>query len=128
MPRALLAGSLYFLAVFAAGFVLGTVRVLVLVPRLGELAAVLLELPLMLGISWAVAGWLLRAFAVPRRLPVRLGMGGLALGLLLLAEAGLAVLVFGESLSDYLSRTAMVPGLAGLAGQVGFGLMPALRR
>lgn len=128
MARALLAGPAYFLAVFAAGFVLGTVRVLVLVPNLGELAAVLLELPVMLGISWGLAGWLVQVFAVPRRPGPRLAMGGLALGLLLLAEAELAVLLFGETLAAFHSRFATPPGLAGLAGQVGFALMPLLRR
>ena len=42
MRRAVPAGAVYFLLVFLAGFVLGTFRVLVVLPRIGELAAVLL--------------------------------------------------------------------------------------
>ena len=67
-----------FLAiVFAAGFILGTIRTLVLVPHLGPLAAVLLELPLMLGIAWAVCRWLLRRFAVGEAWTARLAMGAI---------------------------------------------------
>ncbi|HVS16996.1 MAG TPA: hypothetical protein VMT18_00245 [Planctomycetota bacterium] len=36
MKRVLLAGAPHFALVFAAGFALGTLRVLVLAPRLGE--------------------------------------------------------------------------------------------
>jgi hypothetical protein len=39
------AAFLYFLAVYAAGFLFGTVRVLLLEPRMGPFAAVLCEAP-----------------------------------------------------------------------------------
>ena len=42
---------------------LGTVRVLVLAPRLRATEAVLLELPVMLAASWVVSGWLIRLAA-----------------------------------------------------------------
>src|SRR6185503_11470140 len=45
--RAFYAGLLYFSGVFAAGFLLGAVRVLWAGPRIGERAAELLEVPLM---------------------------------------------------------------------------------
>ena len=79
------AGAAYFAVVFAAGFVLGTVRVLLLIPRLGALTSVLLELPLMLAISWMACGWALRRFRVPPRIPPRLTMGATAFALLMLA-------------------------------------------
>jgi hypothetical protein len=41
------AAALYFLVVFGTGFVLGSVRVLLVAPRVGERAAELLEMPLM---------------------------------------------------------------------------------
>lgn len=46
------AGCAYFALVFAAGFVLGTIRVLVLMQRMGERTAVALELQLILSLSW----------------------------------------------------------------------------
>ncbi len=52
MPSAIKAGLFYFVIVFAAGFVLGALRVIVLLPLTGELAAVALELPIILTISW----------------------------------------------------------------------------
>ena len=55
MHRILSTSLLYFGLVFAAGFVLAPVRILFLAPRLGERLAELVELPLMILISWLVA-------------------------------------------------------------------------
>ena len=41
MTAATRAGVLYALIVFAIGFILGTIRVLLIVPRLGETAALI---------------------------------------------------------------------------------------
>lgn len=46
MTAALSAGIAYFAMAFPLGFVLGAVRVLLLARRIGETAAVLLELPI----------------------------------------------------------------------------------
>jgi subtilisin len=56
MTNAFKAGAAYFAVVFMAGFMLGVLRVVVLVPRFGETAAVLAELPVILLISWIVCG------------------------------------------------------------------------
>jgi hypothetical protein len=48
MPRVLKAGGLYFALVFAAGFALGPIRLLWLVPRFGARSAELMEAPVML--------------------------------------------------------------------------------
>ena len=50
--RAVRAGLAYFAVVFAIGFALGTLRILMLIPQFGELASVLAALPLMLFTSW----------------------------------------------------------------------------
>ena len=75
IPAALKAGVAYFAVVFAAGFGLGVIRMLVVIPRVGETVAVLIEAPVMLGISWPVARRLTRWFAVPDAAEARVLMG-----------------------------------------------------
>lgn len=126
--RTILASLLYFAAVFAAGVALGAVRALLLEPRLGAVPAVLLELPVMLAISWTLCGVIIRRLMVPAGAGRRAAMGGLAFLLLIAAEAALAILGFAEAPAAFLARLAAPPGLLGLAGQVLFALMPLARR
>lgn len=118
----------YFGIVFAAGFALGTLRTLFLAPRFGELWAVLLELPIMLAISWWACGQVVTRFHVPPRLAPRAVMGVLAFGFLMLAEVVLSVGLFGRSMSEYAGDLTTPHGLVGLGGQVAFALMPLVRR
>ena len=97
MPSAIKAGILYFAIVFAAGFLLGTLRLFILLPLTGEFAAVALELPVMLIISWLACRRLVARFSVPAMVSQRLAMGVLAFCLLMLAEVGLSVLEFNRS-------------------------------
>ena len=55
--RATKAGALYAIIVFLIGFIFGTVRVLLVAPRLGETTAVIVEIPIMLAASWFVCRW-----------------------------------------------------------------------
>lgn len=116
----------YAAAVFAAGFVFGTVRTLWLAPQIGALAAVAVELPFMLAVSWLVAGAVLRRRPLPG-MPQRLAMGAVAFALLMAAEALLAR-AFGQSPAAWLAALATPAGALGLAGQAAFALVPALRR
>lgn len=118
----------YFGIVFAAGFALGTLRTLFLAPRFGELWAVLLELPIMLAISWWACGQVVTRFRAPPRLAPRAAMGALAFGFLMLAEVVLSVGLFGRSMSEYAGDLTTPHGLVGLGGQVAFALMPLVRR
>lgn len=118
----------YFALVFGLGFVLGTARVLVIIPRIGATAAVLLELPVMLAASWVVAGWCIRRFAIPPRASARLAMGAVAFAVLMVAELLLATLLFGQTAAQHFAAYRHVPGALGLAGQLGFAAIPALRR
>ena len=125
------AGALYFAAIFALGFVLGTLRALWLTRALGALPAVLLELPVMLAASWLVARWLLRRQMLAGRVfgaAEALAMGGFAFILLMLAEAGLAYVLAGQGPGEWLAAMARPAGLAGLAGQILFALIPLLAR
>ncbi|MGL6210055.1 MAG: hypothetical protein ACRC14_09530 [Paracoccaceae bacterium] len=114
----------YFGIVFAAAFGLGILRVLVLVPAIGPMASVALEVPVVLGLSWIVAGWVLTRW--PVRQGQRLGMGVLAFCFLLAAEAALA-LTLGQTLLQFVAAMATPVGALGLAGQIGFAIIPALR-
>ncbi len=120
------AGAAYFSLIFSLGFVLGTLRVLVIMPRIGELAATLLEVPVILAASWFVSGWLIRRLVVTSDARSRLLMGAVAFGLTMIAEPLLGQ-YFGRPLSVLLSALQQPAGMAGLAGQVLFGLIPWIR-
>lgn len=120
------AATSYAGLVFAAGFALGTLRVLVLVPRIGAPLAEAIEVPVMLALSFLVARWLVVRHAIPARLSARAGMGALAFVLLISAEVALAVIGFDQPLSEVLNGYADPGRWVGLAGQILFGLMPVL--
>jgi hypothetical protein len=120
------AGAAYFAIIFSLGFVLGAMRVLVVIPRIGELAATLLEVPVLLAASWFVSGWLIKRLHVGPHTRARLLMGAVAFGLTMIAEPLLGQF-FGRPLSVQLSALQQPAGMAGLAGQALFGLMPWIR-
>jgi hypothetical protein len=120
------AAALYAVVAFAAGFVLGAVRVALVAPRFGPLAAVALETPLMLAVSWLACGLALRRFPVHGRRQ-SLAMGAVAFGLLMAAELALGVLAFGQTPAGFLRALVQPPGALGLAAQLAFALLPALR-
>jgi hypothetical protein len=122
---ALKAGIAYVLTVFAVGFALGAIRVTFIAPAAGPLAAVLIELPFMLTASWFAAKWLTEAMHVPGTLAARVMMGSIAFVLLMIIET-LFGLAFGRSFASQLSDLQQAAGLAGLAGQIMFALMPIL--
>lgn len=115
-----------FALVFAAGFALGALRALWLGPLIGETAAVALELPVMLAVSWRATRFCIRRFSVPARLGARLGMGAGAFALLMLAEIALAAAMTGADAAAMAGGWRSAPGLLGLAGQLVYGLMPTL--
>lgn len=123
--RILLAAAAYWAAVFLAGFVLGTLRVLFVAPRLGETPAVLVEMPLMLAASWVAARRIVRR-AGNTRMADAIAIGALAFALLLASELVLAATLFGRTPGQWLAALFVMPGLLGLAGQLVFAAMPAL--
>ena len=120
------AGALYFALVFGAGFALGTLRVLLVVPRLGARTAELIEAPLMLAVTFLAARWTVRRLAVPPRWVPRLAMGCFALALLLIAEFTLALGLRGLSLREYFATLDPVSGTVYYSLLVVFALMPLL--
>ena len=53
-------------------------------------------------------------------------MGATAFAILMLLELATA-LAFGQTVAAFLSAMTTTPGALGLAGQIGFGLIPVLR-
>ena len=119
------AGSAYCVLVFLCGFAFGTVRTLLIAPRIGPLAAVAAELPFVLAVSFFAAGALMRRFAITSRREA-IAMGALAFCLLMATEVAVAAL-FGTPTRLYLASFATAQGALGLCGQVLFALIPAAR-
>jgi hypothetical protein len=117
---------LYFLLVFGAGFVLGTVRVLVLVPLLGERAAELMEMPLMLGIIAASARWIVRHGLVQDRRSSALVVGFIALGMVLIADLAVGMWLRGLSATEVFLDRDPVSGAAYYVSLLLFAAMPAI--
>jgi hypothetical protein len=126
--RALKAGLLYCALVFGAGFILGSIRLALVVPRLGVRASELLEIPIMLATTVMAARWVVRRLAVPPVVRNRLGMGLIALVLMLLAEFGLVLSLRGMSFREYLATRDPVSAAVYYASLVVFALMPLILR
>ena len=123
--NAIKAGTDYVLIVFAAGFVLGAIRVTFVAPQTGRFIAVLLEQPFMLAVSWFCARRLVSALNVPAAIPSRTVMAVTAFVLLMAIETTFG-LAFGNSLAVQLQNLSEPAGILGLAGQLLFALMPIL--
>ena len=120
------AALLYFGVVFGVGFILGTARVLWVVPRLGPRAAELMEAPIMVAASFWAARWIVRRMEVPAARTARLGMGVGALLLMLAAEFGLVLRVRGIGIAEYLATRDPVSGTAYYLALLVFALAPIL--
>ncbi len=120
------AGALYFSLVFGAGFVLGPIRILWVVPRFGERMAELMEMPIMLGVVIIAARWVVLRLAVPSILSRRLGMGCVALAMLLAAEFSLVLQLRGLSMKEYFTAMDPVSGTAFFVMQGVFAIMPLI--
>lgn len=124
MKRALIAATVYFLALFALGFVLGTIRVLFVAPQIGVLRATLLEVPLMLTAAFFMCRWAVRRWQASPALAARWVMGLWFLVLLALFETLLGVTLFGQTLDETWAGLATVAGLVGLTAQVIAAVLP----
>lgn len=128
MPKFVSAAFVYFAIVFALGFALGTIRVLMTAPAIGEGWATVTELPVMLAVSWVVCAWAIRRFAVPPQSGPRAAMGLLALLLLLTAETVLGVAGFGRTLDQQFGEYLKLGPALGLLAQIAFASFPLVQR
>lgn len=127
MIGAVEAGGVYFALVFTAGFALGAARTLLVAPRLGATAAVLIECPIILGVSWIACRWSLDRLDAPATVSARLTMGAVAFALLMAAELGVSVLVFRRPIGAHFAAYRTAPGAIGLAAQGVFAVLPLVQ-
>jgi hypothetical protein len=119
-------GAFYAIVVFLVGFILGTIRGLLLAPRLGETTAVIVEAPIMLAASWFVCRWCVDRLNVRRTVAARSLMGLVALVVLMSAEVRLSV-VFGRSIADQLAAYGSLARRIGLGAHVIFAMFPVIQ-
>ena len=118
--------GMYFGIVLGTGFALGAVRVPLLVPRLGERYAELLEMPIMLLVIVLAARYVVKRFNLAPDPVIRLQVGFAALAVSVAAELLLATVLQSQSLTQYLSSRDPVSGSVYLLLLLVFALMPAL--
>jgi hypothetical protein len=111
------AALLFGTGLFGIGFLLAIPRELWLKPSLGEMGAVMIELPIILGLAWILARLLMRGTTSAWLNLPRLAMGAGALACLLLAELLLSVLALGQTWAQAFASFITPKGLAGLAAQ-----------
>jgi len=124
MKETLKAGVLYFVLVFSAGFVLGTIRTLWAVPRFGVRAAELMEAPIMFGVSILAARWVVRHVGIPPLWARRLALGCIALGLMLLVEFTVVLWIRGVTIRGYLEARDPVSGTVYFLTLGAFAVIP----
>src|SRR5438128_2157226 len=110
--RALKAGVVYCLLVFAGGWILGPIRALWAVPHFSRMAATLSEAVIMVIAMTVAARWVIRRFEVPQTLSNTLSIGLIAVVLLFPAE--IAGVVWVLSLREYLASFVTAPGIISL--------------
>lgn len=126
--RTVVAAFGYFAAVFAAGFVLGTVRVLWAVPALGARLAELAEMPLMLAVIVIAAHRTRRRLGPDASRGACLAAGLLALALLLAVEFGVVLGLRGLSLQAYWASRDPLSSAVYFVLLAVFGVLPAVLR
>jgi hypothetical protein len=120
------AGAVYFAVVLGAGFVLGPIRILFLVPRVGERIAELIETPIMLVVVILAARWVARRFVTPRTPRKLVAVGCVALGLLLACEFTVVLWIRGLTIPEYMASRDPVAAVVYAVMLVVFAIMPLL--
>ena len=124
--RALKAGVIYFLLMFAVGWVLGPIRELWAVLRFGRVIALLFEAVFMLIAMIVSSRWVMRRFEVLQTLRSTIPMGLVALGILTPAEIAGVLWARRLPLQEYLASFVTAPGVISLVMFLLFAAMPSL--
>ena len=118
----------YFALTYVAGFVFGSLREWLIVPRAGTLIATLIETPVMLTVTYFAAQWIVGRFEIPPSSGERLLIGGIAFLILMIAEVVLSGFMRGWSVEAWVAHFKTPDGAISLAMFVLFGLMPWIVR
>ena len=124
--QTLKAGVLYFAVVFGAGFVLGPIRIMWVVPRFGTRTAEILEAPIMLLVTIVAAAWIVQKLPLAPTPSKRLGMDGIGFALMIIAELSLVLWLRGLSVQEYFATRDPVSGTVYYATLAAFVVMPLL--
>lgn len=127
MRPAIVAGLMYAVGMFAMGFIMGGVRLFLLLPAFGEFIAVAIELPIMLALSWLLCGRAIERQELTAAAGQRAVMAATAFGLLMILDFTLGIVLFGNSVVDLITRWTTPAGALGLAGQLVFAAFPFVR-
>jgi hypothetical protein len=122
--RTAIAGCDYFAVVFVVGFVLGMIRTSLVAPWIGALPAEILEAPLMVAASLVAARRMVCLHEIPYTPRDRIGMGLLALVLMMGAEIALTMPVRGVSYADYFEMRDPLGAAVYYSALALFALMP----
>jgi len=120
-------GIVYFALVFGTGFLLGSVRVPFIVPRIGQRYAELAEMPLMFAAIFFASRHVLHKYGQKTDSGGLIGIGVIALLLLVGAELLLAVLLAGRGVGEYIASKDKVSGSVYLTMLLVFAAMPWLQ-
>jgi hypothetical protein len=125
MSKLLCAGAVYFVVVFTAGFVFGSIRVPFVVPRVGVRVAELIEAPLMLLVILFASRFVVRRFDLTPRAAMKVGL--FALALLVALELLLARVLSGLTIREYVLSRDSISGSVYLVLLVIYAVVPWLR-
>lgn len=120
------AAVIYFIIVFGVGFLLGPVRVLVLEPRIGRLAATLVETPFLIAAMVLAARWVPRRIQLNREARSLLAVGFGALALQQVADYLVGLKLRGMSAAEQLEKFTTPEGLLYAGLLLLFALMPLI--
>jgi hypothetical protein len=93
-------------------------------PQFGARIAELMESPFMLVVTIVAAKWIVGRLALPSTLFSRLGMGFIALGLMLVAEFAFVLQLRGISINEYFASRDHVSGTVYYIMLGVFAIMP----
>jgi type IV secretory pathway TrbD component len=122
LPAILKAATAYFALVFGAGFILGPIRILFIVPRFGVRIAELMEAPVMLIVIVVAARSVVRKVHSEHRLAI----GVFALGLMIAFEFTLVLWLRGLTLAEYFRERDPVAATVYYLLLIVFAFMPFL--